>query len=40
MEYSILANKEDLKQIEEEEKNLFIKSVLDNLDVPIENICP
>ena len=39
-EYRILANKEDLKQIEEEEKNSFIKSICDELGLPIEDVWP
>jgi hypothetical protein len=39
-EISIYINKEDRDQVEEEERNSFIKSILEGLDIPLEEVWP
>lgn len=39
-EASIYLNREDSHQVEEEERNVFIRGVLDEIGLPIEDIWP
>lgn len=40
MEKLVLANREDIRSIEEEERITFIRSILEQIDVPIDNCFP
>lgn len=40
MERSIYLDREDAKKIEEEERNLFIRGVLEEVGVPLEDVWP
>lgn len=40
MERSIFIDREDAKTIEEEERNLFLRSVLEEIGIPIDDVWP
>jgi hypothetical protein len=40
MNRSIYLDKEDAKEVEEEERNLFLKGILEQVNVPLEDVWP
>jgi hypothetical protein len=40
MQRSIYLDREDAKAVEEEERNLFIKSVLEEIHIPLQDVWP
>jgi hypothetical protein len=40
MERSVYLNREDAKNIEDEERNIFIRGVLEEVGVPLEDVWP
>lgn len=40
MEKLVLSNREDIRKIEEEERIIFIRSILQSMDIPLDNCFP
>jgi len=40
VEYSIFVDREDFKQVEEEEKSAFVKGVLSSIGLPLDDLWP